>query len=122
MDENRGQKIFSREFIIFFAIAIPAFFAFIYFNLRNPDFFEQGVEQLHANSYVENKIGSFNSHSYFKDRLPKNPAKQAVFQIELVSNTNNKVLYLTCKMRKINDSWKLVAIKQDSINIYREAN
>ncbi len=115
--ENKGQKIVSREFLIFFAVAIPAFFLVIYFMMREPDYFNQAINQLHSNEYIEHKIGDFNSYSYFKDKMPKNPTKQAVFHVEL--NSNSTTLYLTCAMKKVNDNWKLVAIKQDSVGNYK---
>lgn len=117
LKENKGQKFVSREFLIFFSVAIPAFFMLIYFLMREPDYFSQAINQLHANKCIEHKIGDFNSYSYFKDKMPKDPTKQAVFQVEL--NNNNIILYLTCTMKKVNDNWKLVAIEQDSVGKYK---
>jgi hypothetical protein len=117
LKENKGQKIVSREFLIFFAVAIPAFFLVIYFMMREPDYFNQAIDQLHSNEYIEHKIGDFNSYSYFKDKMPKDPTKQAVFQVEL--NSNSTTLYLTCTMKKVDDNWKLVVIKQDSVGNYK---
>ena len=85
--------------------------------MREPDYFSQAINQLHANKCIEHKIGDFNSYSYFKDKMPKDPTKQAVFQVEL--NNNNIILYLTCTMKKVNDNWKLVAIEQDSVGKYK---
>jgi hypothetical protein len=111
--ENKGQKIVSREFVIFFAVAIPAFFLFVYFMMREPDYITAAIDQLHANEYIEYKVGDFNSYTYFKDKMPKDPANEAIFRIGL--NGDGITLYLTCTMKKVNNNWKLVAIKQDSM-------
>jgi|GEM_PF-2209895 len=116
--ENKGQKIVSREFLIFFAVAIPAFFLMIYFMMRQPDYFNQAIDQLHTNNYVEHKIGDFNSYSYSSNKMPKDPTKEAVFQVEL--HSDSATLYLTCTMKKVDDNWKLVAIKQDSVGKYKQ--
>ncbi len=42
-----------------------------------------------------------------------NSANEAIFRIGL--NGDGITLYLTCTMKKVNNNWKLVAIKQDSM-------
>ena len=106
-------EIFSKEFLIIVGVFFVAFVLFIYFSVRGPKYFEQGVDQLHKSDYVRSKIGSFSSYTFRSDQLPKKPIDSAAFQIELDANDT---LYLTCVMKKIGDNWKLVKIQQDSIH------
>ncbi len=81
--------------------------------MKMPPYFEQGIEQLHANKYVEEKVGDFNSYSYKKDQLPKETDNPAIFDIELIGDSIN--LYLTCTMVKTKEKWYLAKIKPDSV-------
>jgi hypothetical protein len=107
------KGLFSKEFLFFFAIAIPLFIIVVYLGMRQPAYFEQGIKQLHSTKYIKDKIGDFSSYSFSPDKLPKNPTKQATFQIEI--NQDSLKFYLTCSMKKVGDDWKLFEVKQDSI-------
>jgi hypothetical protein len=88
--------------------------------VRQPKYFEQGVEQLHSSKYIKEKIGDFNSYSFYRDKLPENPKDQAIFQIEI--NSDSLKFYLTCGMKKVGGDWKLISIRQDSVKVVQKNN
>lgn len=106
-------ETFSKKFLIVIGVIVFGLFLFVYITAHEPDYFEQGVDQLHKSQFIKNKIGGFSSYSYNTDSMPAKPMKNAVFQIELNASDT---LYLTCTMKKIGGNWKLVRIHQDSVH------
>lgn len=113
--KDRKGRIFILKCYFTFCLVCFALAMFGKYLMRGPDYFEQGIEQLHANEYVLKKINGFSSYSYRKYSLPKAPIKHAIFKVELTGDSLS--LYLTCTMEKIQNDWKLTKIKQDSISI-----
>lgn len=48
-------EIFSKEFLIVIGFAALGLFLFVYISSREPDYFEQGVNQLHDSQLVKKK-------------------------------------------------------------------
>jgi len=108
----RSKKMLIRYVVVFIAIAWGGA-ALIWFLMRGPAYFEQGIDQLHASKYIHDRVGNFSSYSYYSKKLPKDPTNQAVFQVTI--NTDSLNLFLTCTMHKVSGEWKLVMIKEDSV-------
>ncbi|MDB5016673.1 MAG: hypothetical protein JWQ84_1505 [Mucilaginibacter sp.] len=81
--------------------------------MREPQYFEQGIEQLHNNKYIEDSIGGFNSYTYDGNKLLKDPRSPAIFQVEIDGLSTS--LFLTCTMSKSANNWNLIRIHQDSV-------
>jgi hypothetical protein len=82
--------------------------------MKGPEYFEQGISQLHNSRFVKDRINDFNSYTYYSEKLPKETDNPAIFQVELHGDSLN--LYVTCTMKKDGDQWKLIKIKQDSLS------
>lgn len=111
-----GRSKVIKWALIFFVLGIVAYILAT-LAMRGPDYFEQGVNQLHDSSYINAKIGDFSSYSYYRDELKDNPKSPAKFRI--IINGDSKKLFLTCVMVKLKDSWELTHIHQDSTIIQR---
>jgi hypothetical protein len=99
--------------LIFFILGI-VMYTLAKYLMRGSDYFEQGIDQLHNSSYINAKIGDFDSYSWNRDKLIANPESPAKFQVEI--NSDSTKLFLTCTMIKLKDSWKLTRIHQDSVS------
>jgi hypothetical protein len=108
----RSKKMLTRYVVVFISVAWGGA-ALMWFFMRGPAYFEQGIDQLHTSKYIHDKVGDFNSYSYYSKKLAKDPAKQAIFQVTI--NTDSLNLFLTCTMHKVGDDWKLIKIKEDSV-------
>jgi len=89
-----------------------------WFLMRQPDYFEQGIDQLHKSKYIAQKIGDFNSYSFYDRQLVKNPKNPVNFNVQINGDSLN--LYLTCTMKKYKDQWLLVYIKEDSTSVAKD--
>lgn len=108
-----NKKLLLRYAIILGVIALGGA-AILWYVMRDPDYFEEGIDQLHESQYVQSKIGDFNSYSYYPAKFPKNPTKVAVFQVTILGDKLH--LFLTCTMNRVGNEWKLTTIKEDSVH------
>ncbi|MFI5139159.1 MAG: hypothetical protein ACHQIM_15155 [Sphingobacteriales bacterium] len=88
-------------------------YALVSYLQKTPDYFAQGVEQLHSNRYIETRINDFNTYTYYSDSLIKDPHSPAIFRVAVEGDSLD--LYLSCTMIKVNDKWILSKIHQDSV-------
>lgn len=107
-----NRKLLIRNVVIFIIIAWGSGGLVWYLN-REPAYFEQGVKQLHTNTYVVKKIQAFNSYLYYGYKLKDQKSGKAMFQIGLINDS--VTLYLTCTMINTHNHWYLAKIDQDSI-------
>ena len=63
------KGLFSKEFLIFFAIAIPLFIIIVYLGMRQPAYFEQGIEQLHSSKYIKDKIYKITNNTAYLSNI-----------------------------------------------------
>jgi len=64
------------------------------------------------------KIGDFESYSYFEYNMPADTTNPAIIHVEFNGSVAN--VFLTCKTRKdVTGQWGLTEIKQDSLIVKR---
>jgi hypothetical protein len=80
--------------------------------MKGPQFFESGIEQLRANGYVDDKVGDFQSFSYYPQAF-KESSTHAAFDVEL--HGKGHVLFVTCLMDKRGENWILKEIKVNKL-------
>lgn len=91
--------------------------ALAWFFTREPDYFEQGIDQLHKSKYITHKMGDFNSYTYRFSEIIKDPVSPIDFKVQINGDSLN--FYLTCTMRKIQNKWILVYVKEDSVRVVK---
>jgi hypothetical protein len=109
LKSKNGRNLVLKGFLIL-AVLSGIMYAVVNYLQSTPAYFEQGIEQLHANVYIKD----FNSYSYHGDKLQEHPGNPAMFQVAI--NRDSSVLYLTCTMSRVKDNWKLTKIHQDSVD------
>ncbi len=104
-----------RVALILLPLAIVGYFVITYINYDSkPDAFRQGLELLQNNKDIQNKIGVYNSYSYFNKDLPKKDDNPAKFKVELTGSI--ATIYLYCEVQKdTKGDWHILKIKQDSL-------
>jgi hypothetical protein len=84
-------------------------------HYSKPDSFEHGVALLRIDKGIQNKIGDFDSYTYFDKDLPNKKDNPAYFKVSLKGSI--ATIYLTCKMKKDTlGQWRIIEIKQDSLS------
>jgi hypothetical protein len=107
-----GRKLILKGFLIL-ALLSAAMYTLAFYLMREPAYFDQGIEQLHHTKYIKDKIGDFSSYTFYESKLTNEPASPAIFQVAI--NSDSTTLFLNCTMTKVKDKWKLVKIQEDSI-------
>ena len=102
-------------FLILIPVAIVVCWIITYFAFYNqPESFETGITMLQNDKEIKNKIGDYESYTYFDKDLPKKTDNPALFRVSLKGSL--ATIYLTCKMSKDSTGkWKMVEFNQDSI-------
>jgi hypothetical protein len=109
------KRTLLRFGLILLPLAIIGYLAVTYINYNSkPDAFRYGVELLQNNKDIQNRIGIYDSYSYFDKDLPKKGDNPAKFKVELTGSL--ATIYLYCEVqRDIKGKWHILNIKQDSI-------
>src|SRR2546421_247778 len=109
------RNVLIRFGLILLPLSILGYLVVMYINhYSKPDSFERGVELLQNNKEIQNKIGDFDSYTFFEKDLPKKEDNPATFKVALTGSIST--IYLTCQVKKdTSDKWHLIAIKQDSL-------
>jgi heme/copper-type cytochrome/quinol oxidase subunit 2 len=102
-------------FFVLIPAAIVFYLAVTYFTFNDkPASFKTGVELLQTNKYIKNKIGYYDSYSYYDKDLPKKTDNPAFFKVSLKGSS--ATIYLSCKIQKDTlGEWHLTEIRQDSL-------
>lgn len=87
----------------------------IYFTFdRKPDTFKNAVELLQNNKSIIEKIGDYESYSYYTYDLPREKDNPANIKASLTGS--EAVIYISCKIQKdAVGKFHLVQIHQDSL-------
>ena len=110
-----ARKVFLRRYLVFLAIVFLVSICVKYFIIDNqPESFKQGVELLKNKKEILNKIGEYDSFTFYQDSLPKGTDNPARFKVAL--NGSIATIYLECTMQKDKtDKWFLKELKEDSV-------
>lgn len=105
----------KKVFLILFPVSVLVYFAIMYFIVYSkPASFRTAVELLSNDSTMVNKIGGYESYSYFEKDMPDQKDNPAFVRFSL--NGPKGELYLSCKViRDTSGDWSLVYVKQDSL-------
>lgn len=100
---------------ILFPASILMYWLIGYFVINNePASFKAALELLKNDSTIMNKIGGYESYSYFKKDMPNQGDNSAMVKVSLRGPVGE--LYLSCKLvRDTSGNWSLVQIKEDSL-------
>ena len=109
---NNDRKLIFTIIIGFLLLVAIANFIIAHVA-EEPVFFKAAVDQLHSNSMVAEKISPFSSYGFNPDSLPKKPGKYATFNVRLIGDS--LTIYVTCTMKRNNQKWQLINVKQDTI-------
>lgn len=85
------------------------------FKNQYPDYFNQGIEQLHSSQYIKDRMGDFSSYSLPELPFAEKTQRQATFQVQIFKDTMD--YFLTCTMSKDIENWKLASVKEDSVKL-----
>ena len=104
-----------RLFLIFFPICVALYWGLVFFESYNkPKSFTKAIELLQKNKHILNKIGDYESYSYYDYNLPKKEDNPANIKASLKGSKAE--IYLSCKIKKdASGNWNLIAIHQDSL-------
>lgn len=109
------QRKFFKRFLIITPVAVIGYWVIFYFTEYNkPESFRTSIELLEQRQDVKNKIGSYESYSYFRKDLPLNTDNPARFKLSMKGS--DATIYITCEARKNKKGeWYISKIKQDSL-------
>lgn len=83
-----GRVFLGRWTLILTIVSVGGYF-FASYLAKGPEYFEQGIDELHTNNYRKNRIGYCSSYSYYSEKLPKETGNSTIFQVELHSDSLN---------------------------------
>jgi hypothetical protein len=112
LQSDQDKKLVIKGALIFIVITLFAM-ALVWYIQKEPDYFEQGMHQLHESKYIKGRIDGFSSYSFEENTLTKEPKSPATFQVQI--NGDSLTLYLTCTMLQKKNKWLLYNIKEDSV-------
>ncbi|OKS88946.1 hypothetical protein [Mucilaginibacter polytrichastri] len=113
--QNKDTRGLILKWYPIFALGCIILLVLVSYLQKGPGYFEEGIKQLRANKYINNKVGDFQTYSYMERPKETNPIK---FNIELSGKGVN--LFLTCTMKYTGQKWILTRIKSDSLRLQRE--
>jgi|GEM_PF-5976151 len=96
-------------------LAFTGYCIVTYFTVyKTPQSFRDSVEALKQRPDILNKIGQYESYSYYDEDLPTKEDNPARFKLSLKGS--DATIYLSCVATKAKSgTWFLAQIKQDSL-------
>lgn len=105
----------KKIFFILFPVSILMYWIVRSFVINNePAPFKAALELLNNDSAIMNKIGGYESYSYFEKDMPSQGDNPAMVKVSIRGPAGE--LYLSCKVvRDTSGNWSLVQTKEDSL-------
>ena len=114
------QRIkFLKLYLLIIPFAIIGYWLVTYLaKFDEPNSFSSSVDALKQRSDIKNKIGSYESYSYFDKDIPKETDNPAKFKLSIKGS--KATVYLTCEaIKNKSGEWHLTKITQDSLINHR---
>ncbi len=112
--QTKEQRIKALRILLILVLSSIIFYVIITYLTYTTPSVENGVELLEKRQDISNKIGNYQSYTYFDKDLPKKEDNPASFKVAL--NGSLATIYLSCKVRKDTlGVWHLIEIKEDSL-------